>query len=70
MVALPKSPVLEPESGSVDAVAVRQFLTFEDPMALDRTFDMSIQNDRLPDLEEPCRACGEREIHRQPNLVK
>ena len=58
MIALPKSPVLEPESGSVDAVVVQQFLTFEDPIALDRTLDMSIQNDRLPDLEEPCRACG------------
>ncbi|VXD07744.1 conserved hypothetical protein [Sphingomonas sp. T1] len=27
-------------------------------MALVRTYDMSIQNDRLPELEEPCRACG------------
>jgi hypothetical protein len=58
MMTLPKSPVLEPDSGSVDAVVVRQFLTFDNPMALDRTFDMSIQNELLPDLEEPCRACG------------
>lgn len=58
MIALRKSPVLEPESGSVDADVVQQFLTLEDPMTLDRTFDMSIQNDCLPDLEEPCGACG------------
>lgn len=38
-------------------LVVRQFLTLQDPFALVRIDDMSTQNP-LPDLEEPCRACG------------